>query len=268
VRDRGTGRTERVSVATGGARARRTQVGSRQPAISGDGRYVAFISAASNLVAGDTNGALDVFVRDRVAGTTARVSLASGGAQARGGSVLPAISADGGVVAFVSTARNLVARDSNQAPDVFVRDLASATTQRVSVSASDAQVHQPVHVAEGFRPALSADGAIVAFASPSSELVASDRNRADDVFVRDRSAGTTSLVSVDSEGAQRRSADSRAPSLSADGRLVAFDSLAGFDTRRRQPRLRRLRPRSPGLVDGVGIAGYRAPRRRRAGAVG
>jgi len=86
-----------------------------------------------------------------------------------------------------------------------------------------------VLVAADARPALSADGVVVAFASSSSRLVSGDRNRADDVFVRDRSSRTTSLVSVDSVGAQRRGADSRSPSLSADGSLVAFDSVAGLD---------------------------------------
>jgi Tol biopolymer transport system component len=227
VRDRGTGRTERVSLRADGGQARHTRAGSGQAAISGDGRYVAFASAAPNLVAGDTNDAIDVFVRDRVAGRTVRVSIAGGGQQAREDCTLPAISADGHVVAFVSAARHLVAGDTNRAHDVFVHDLSTGRTQRVSVSASGAQVHHPVLLTAA--PALSADGAIVAFASRSADLVRGDHNQADDVFVRDRSAHTTSLVSVDSGGAQRRHADSRTPSLSADGRFVAFDSLAGFD---------------------------------------
>ncbi len=153
VRDRGTGRTERVSVRTDGGQARRSGAGSGQAAISGDGRFVAFASAASNLVAGDTNHATDVFLRDRVAGNTVRVSVGSGGAQSRGPSGLPAISVDGRVVAFVSAARNLVARDTNRAPDVFVRDLAKHTTERVSVSALGAQVRKPVRLAAAFGPA-------------------------------------------------------------------------------------------------------------------
>jgi Tol biopolymer transport system component len=229
VRDRGTGRTERVSVGAGGTEAQPSRLGSGQPAISGDGRYVAFTSAASNLVAADTNREPDVFVRDRVGATTVRASVASDGVQARGSSGLPAISADGRVVAFVSEAPNVVRGDSNRALDVFVRDLAAGTTARVSVSSSGAQARGPVRPRSGYQPALSADGAIVAFASPSSGLVPGDRNRADDVFVRDRAARTTSLVSVDSAGAQRRLAGSRAPSLSGDGRFVAFDSAAGFD---------------------------------------
>jgi len=229
IRDRGTGQTERVSVGAGGAQARRTSSGSGQPAISGDGRYVAFTSAAPNLVVGDTNRAQDVFVRDRVAAVTVRVSLATGGEQARRDSGLPAISADGRVVAFVSAAPNIVAGDTNRTLDVFVRDLTTGRSERVSVSSSGAQARGTWRSREGYRPALSADGAIVAFASPASGLVASDRNHADDVFVRDRSAGATNLVSVDSAGAQRRLGGSRGPSLSADGRLVAFDSVAGFD---------------------------------------
>lgn len=230
IRDRGTGQTERVSVGAGGAQARRTSSGSGQPAISGDGRYVAFTSAAPNLVVGDTNRAPDVFVRDRVAGVTVRVSLATGGEQARRDSGLPAISADGRVVAFVSAAPNIVAGDTNRTLDVFVRDLTTGRSERVSVSSSGAQARGTWRSRDSYRPALSADGAIVAFASPASGLVASDRNRADDVFVRDRPAGATNLVSVDSVGAQRRLGGSRGPSLSADGRLVAFDSVAGFDT--------------------------------------
>lgn len=228
VRDRGTGRTERVSVGASATQAQRTRLGSSQPAISGDGRYVAFVSEASNLVADDTNGDADVFVRDRVAGTTARVSVASDGAQARRRSGLPAISADGRVIAFVSAARNLIAGDTNQSFDVFVRDLAAGTTERVSVSSSGAQVRGAPRLEAEHRPSLSASGSIVAFAFPSPGLVPQDRNGADDIFVRDRSAGTTSLVSVDSAGGQG-SSGSRRPSVSADGRFVAFDSGAPFD---------------------------------------
>jgi Tol biopolymer transport system component len=229
VRDRGTGRTERVSIGADGEQARRSLLGSDQPTISGDGRFVAFSSAAANLVPGDTNGDVDVFVRDRVAGKTARVSLATGGAQARRGSALPTISADGRVVAFVSAAANLVRGDTNRALDVFARDLTKHVTERVSISSSGAQTREGFFPGLAHRPSVSADGMVVAFASASGDLVSGDRNRADDVFVRDRAKATTTLVSVDAAGAQRRSAASRAPSLSADGRLVAFDSEAAFD---------------------------------------
>ncbi|HEV7806932.1 MAG TPA: hypothetical protein VGO80_14005 [Solirubrobacteraceae bacterium] len=229
VRDRGTGRTERVSIATGGEQARRSALGSDQPAISGDGRYVAFTSAASNLVSADTNGEPDVFVRDRVAGKTVRVSVGAGGAQAHRGSGLPAISADGRAVAFVSAAPNLVRADTNHALDVFVRDLTKHVIERVSVSSAGAQSRDGILPRLAHRPSLSGDGMIVAFASRSADLVSGDRNHAADVFVHDRATDRTSLVSVDSTGAQRRLAASRAPSLSADGRYVAFDSDAAFD---------------------------------------
>lgn len=226
VRDRGTGRTERVSLSAAGGQV---SAASSQPAISGDGRYVAFTSSASNLVAGDTNFASDVFVRDRIAQTTVRVSVAGSGAQARRASSMPAISADGRVVAFASSASNLVSGDTNGSPDVFVRDLVAGTTERVSVSSTGAQVRHSLFLPADFAPALSADGSVVAFASPSSALVPGDTNHAYDVFVRDRSSNTTSRVSVGSAGAQRLLAGSRAPSLSADGRYVAFDSLAPLD---------------------------------------
>ena len=118
VRDRKTGTTTRVSVATGGTQG--TGV-STDPAISADGRYVAFSSEATNLVQGDTNGVSDIFVRDRKTGTTTRVSVSSSGAQGDGESIIPAISADGRFVAFYSWATNLVQGDTNGVSDIFVR---------------------------------------------------------------------------------------------------------------------------------------------------
>lgn len=106
------------------------------PAISPDGRYVAFASSASNLVSGDTNGASDVFVRDRGTGTTTRVSVGAGGAQASGASDSPSVSADGRYVAFRSPASNLVSGDTNAAADVFVRDRGAAATTRMSVDSA------------------------------------------------------------------------------------------------------------------------------------
>lgn len=98
---------------------------SQEPAISANGRFVAFWSFASNLVAGDTNGRVDVFVRDRQDGTTTRVSVSAAGVQGNGASYEPAISADGRFVAFHSDATNLVAGDTNGAPDVFVATYAT-----------------------------------------------------------------------------------------------------------------------------------------------
>jgi Tol biopolymer transport system component len=122
--------TRRVSVGGGGKQA---NSGSRGPAISADGRFVAFWSFASNLVAGDTNGIQDVFLRDRVAQVTRRVSVGPAGQQTNDESFEPAISAHGRFVVFASLASNLVAGDTNGHYDVFVRDRVAQVTRRVSV---------------------------------------------------------------------------------------------------------------------------------------
>src|SRR6185369_16730455 len=138
------------SVATGGAQANGS---SADPSMSGDGRFVAFVSTASNLVAGDTNAGQDVFVRDRTANQTTRVSVATGGAQANGESFVPSISADGRFVAFSSFAQNLVPNDTNIQQDVFVRDRTTGQTTRVSVGPGGVQ-------GNGFSdfPTISPDG--------------------------------------------------------------------------------------------------------------
>jgi hypothetical protein len=167
-----------VSVATGGAQA---DANSGNSSVSADGRFVAFESLASNLVAGDTNGLYDVFVRDRQLGTTERVSVATGGAQGNSFSASSSISADGRFVAFRSYASNLVAGDTNGNQDVFVRDRQSGTTERVSVVTGGAQAND-----DSFRLSISADGHIVAFVSSATNLVAGDTNGEGDIFVRDR----------------------------------------------------------------------------------
>ena len=173
-------------------RATRAMPPAPNSAISGDGRFVAFVSAATNLVTGDNNNAADIFVRDRQAGTTTRVSVTSTGGQANGASSDPAISADGRYVAFVSRATNLVAGDTNGVRDVFVHDRQTGATTRISVNSSENQGN-----AESLAPSLSADGRYVAFASSASNLVTGDTNSTSDVFVRDRQAGTTTRVSVE-----------------------------------------------------------------------
>src|SRR3989442_1497918 len=121
--------TERVSVTSGGTEGNGASLGS---ALSADGRFVAFQSDATNLAPGDTNGATDVFVRDRQTGMTERVSVASDGTQANNASSYPALSADGRFVAFQSDATNLVAGDTNGATDVFVHDRQTCATEPVS----------------------------------------------------------------------------------------------------------------------------------------
>src|SRR5437762_3224846 len=222
-RSAGAQTTVRVRVASDGTEGNDVSLGS---ALSADGRFVAFDSAATDLVAGDTNGVSDVFVHDRQTGTTERVSVASDGAQGNGSSGLvtfafpPALSADGRFVAFVSAATNLVASDTNGATDVFVHDRQTGTTERVSVASDGAESN-----AASVGAALSADGRFVAFHSAATNLVADDTNGTTDVFVHDRQTGMTERVSVASDGTQGNNASSY-PALSADGRFVAFDSAA------------------------------------------
>ena len=209
--------TKRVSVDSLGAQG----IGdSEGPSISAHGRFVAFYSSAANLVGSDTNGARDVFVRDRKTGKTTRVSVNSHGAQANGESFAAPISADGRFVAFLSSASNLVGGDTNGARDVFVRDRKAGKTRRVSVDSHGAQGN-----GDSFIPSISADGRFVAFYSDAANLVAGDGNAAGDGFVRDRKAGRTKRVSVASHGTQGNDT-SFPPSISADGRFVAFTSLA------------------------------------------
>jgi Tol biopolymer transport system component len=216
------GNVTRVSVAADGGDPNGA---SSDPDISADGRYVVFESAASNLVAGDTNGAPDVFVRDLQAGTTTLVSAARGGGAGNGASGAPAISAAGGFVSFASTASNLVAGDGNGVGDVFVRDLARGRTDRVSVDSSGRQ--QNAAVASPFQQIsdVSSDGRYVVFDSDASNLVRQDANQHTDVFLRDRRRHTTVLVSAGSLNVQGNN-DSFSPLISSNGRIVAFQSLA------------------------------------------
>jgi Tol biopolymer transport system component len=214
------GIVDRASVGAAGVEG---NSGSSYPAISENSQFVAFVSSATNLVVGDTNGAYDIFVRDRLLSTTERVSVGAGGAQGSQACEFqpPAISADGRYVAFASWAPNLVGSDGNGTVDVFVRDRQLGTTELVSVSAGGDQGNGP----SGY-PAISADGRFVAFQSDASNLVTSDSNSATDIFLRDRQTGATILVSVSSAGAAGNAASEK-PSLDATGRYVAFASQAG-----------------------------------------
>jgi hypothetical protein len=179
VRDLHSNLTSRVSISSSAEQANGDSISA---AISADGRYVAFISEASNLVSGDTNATRDVFVHDRQSGITERVSLASDGSQANDTTnTILGISADGRQVAFASWASNLVSGDTNDYADVFVHDRWSGVTQIVSVNnALEAGDRESYH------PAISADGRFVAFDSNATDLVGGDTNLKFDVFVRDR----------------------------------------------------------------------------------
>jgi Tol biopolymer transport system component len=216
------GAVTRVSVAADGGDANGP---SSNPDLSADGRFVVFESAASNLVAGDTNGARDVFVRDVQAGTTTLVSAARGGGIANGASGAPAISAGGAFVSFASKASDLAAGDTNGVGDVFVRDLVLGRTSRVSVDSHGRQQNRAVADPFAQISDVSRDGRYVVFDSDATNLVRADANQHTDVFLRDRRRGTTVLVSASSLNVQGNN-DSFSPLISADGRIVAFQSLA------------------------------------------
>ncbi len=228
VRDRQSGTTERVCGAIQGNGA------SFSPAISADGNIVAFMSAASNLVAADSNGQLDIFICNRSSGVISRVSVATDGTQGNGGSILPAISADGLVVAFKSLADNLVAGDRNNVVDVFAHDTTSGTTERISANNLGGDAND-----FSFPPSVSHNGRYIAFGSFGTNIVPPDTNNSADVFVRDRVNGVSILVDVNSQGEQANGGTPDAPpAISDDGTIVAFVSFASnldFTDRNGQP---------------------------------
>jgi Tol biopolymer transport system component len=236
--DRAKKTTDLISAAVLGAPA---GGGSGAMSLSNDGRYVAFSSGSTDLVPYDVNQRDDVFVRDRQANTTRRVSVNSVGGESNGASTEPAISGDGRYVAFESQATNLLGidptfqddpksiinpegkldtGDTNDVPDVFVHDLATGSTELVSVSAAGQQANE-----DSYAAAISGDGRYVAFVSLATNLVPGDTNRVREVFVRDRTAHTTIRVAMSDTGVQGNKL-SVMPALSRDGSVVVFASDA------------------------------------------
>jgi Tol biopolymer transport system component len=197
---------------------------SGKPELSGDGRFVAFLSAATNVHPDDGDGILDVFVRDLQTGTTTLVSRASGavGATANGHAYEVAISGDGRYVAFDSQATSLDPDDADTGGDIYVRDLQTDTTTLASRAPGGAKAND-----ESDRPALSADGRLVAFTSHATNLHPDDPDGVLDVFVRDLQTHANTLVSraTGADGAKCNE-HCEAPAISADGRFVAFESRA------------------------------------------
>lgn len=217
VHDQQTGLTIRVSVDSAGVEGNGS---SQNSSVSSNGRYVAFESLASNLVAGDANGQADIFVHDRHTGLTTRASVSSAGDEGNGGNARPSISDNGRSVAFVSGANNLVPGDTNVAADILVHDLNTGLTTRVSVDSAGAE-----GLSDSDFASISDNGRYVAFMSLASNLVTGDTNSAGDCFVHDRQSGRTTRVSVDSAGVEGN-LPSTTPSISSNGRSVAFASDA------------------------------------------
>ena len=223
VYDRDNGTVERVSQ---GAAGKQANGDSQRPTLSSDGRFVAFWSAADNLVDGDSNRVTDCFVHDRQTHETIRVDVGPGDVQANGECARPVISADGRLVAFESAATNLEkpgvlgkSTDTNKARDVFLRDLEEKTTTRISVSTDGRQ-----GAGESVRAAISADGRYVAFQS-DAPLQSDDTNEKTDVYLRDLEGNETTRISI-GPGAVEGNGGSFSPSLSADGRFIAYWSNA------------------------------------------
>ena len=225
-----------------------------ESSMSRDGRRVVFSSGADNLVPGDTNGSADIFLRDIDLDITERVSLTSAGLQVSGSSSSATISPDGRMVAFLSDASQLVAGDTNQLTDVFVRDLTAGTTERVSLGAGGVQAN-----AASKWIAISYDGRHVAFTSSASNLVSGDTNGRLDVFVHDRLTGVTTRVSVTSTGAQA-ALDSRKPAFARNGQLVFFESFSDLSSGASpQARQAYVHDRSTGMTECVSLSNSGEP---------
>ncbi|MGE3425117.1 MAG: hypothetical protein AB7N24_23960, partial [Dehalococcoidia bacterium] len=219
VRDRLRETLSRISVSDTGVQANRASRVSPR-AISDDGRYVVFTSDATNLVAGDTNGVADIFVRDRVSNRTTRVSVSSTGQEADTGSSTASISGDGRYVTFSSLASNLVAGDLNGQTDVFLHDRQTRQTRRLSVTPANASAN-----GSSLFPIISATGNAVVFESGATNLVPGDTNGRTDLFLYDIAGGFVELVSDTWQGAFANDVSSIGD-LTADGTSIAYGTAA------------------------------------------
>lgn len=196
------------------------------PSVSADGRFVAFASSATGFLdnegdtLNDTNGAFDIYLRDMQSGAFELISKNTSGSAATGSSFNPQISADGRFVAFHSNAGDLISGDTNGTNDIFVYDRNNDTMTRISVHSDGSQAN-----GQSFNADISDDGRYVAFESSADNLINTDNNGFNDIFVRDRQRGETTRVSVDSSGAEANDT-SFSPAISGDGRYVAFISPA------------------------------------------
>lgn len=216
-RDMQTGQFSRISVTSTGQQANATSI---FPDISGNGRFIAFYSEATNLVPNDTNGVEDVFLHDRLAGTTERISVTSGGIQGNGPSIFPDISADGRFVIYESDATNLVPNDTNNATDIFLYNRLTKTTQRISLNSAGQQGNGKASYA-----VIAANNRHVTYVSYATNIDPDDPNILGDIYVRDLFAGTTELISYGINN-QPSNGESHYPVLSSNGRFIAYHSEA------------------------------------------
>lgn len=217
VKDLASGAVTRVSVAADGTEA---DGNSYAVTFSPDGTKVAFVSAATNLVPGDDNGAEDIFVKDLTTNAITRISVDEGGTQANERSFAPRFGPNGAALVFSSLASNLVSDDTNGAADIFMKDLTSGVVTRLSVAEDGTEAD-----GSSASPRLSSNGRLLVFESSATNLIAGDTNLATDVFVRNLDDGSLVRVSVTATGVQANR-DSIYPSISRDGTRVVFGSWA------------------------------------------
>jgi len=222
-KDLTTGAIVRVSAAADGTQ---TLSGSYDAHMSANGRYVVFTSGDGNLVAGDANGASDIFRKDLVTGEIVRVSVTADGMQGNGSSERAKISEDGRYVTFVSSAGNFVAGDTNNSSDIFRKDLLTGELILLSTTLVPAQGKEQANALSDWSQ-VSADGRYVTFTSDATNLIAGDSNRAQDIFRKDLVTGDVIRVSTGTNGAQADVWSSDAH-ISADGRYVVFDSFSNI----------------------------------------
>lgn len=221
VKNMATGKTTRVSTAGNGAQANgESALTGLIQGFSPDGKFLAFHSYASNLVAGDTNGTWDVFTKNLVNGVVRRISVAPGNRQANGGSYGAAWSPNGNLVSFHSAASNLVAGDTNGVMDIFAKNLTTGAVKRLSTASNGAQAN-----GASYQGVFSPNGKLFAFTSEATNLVAGDTNGQKDVFVKDLTTGKVILISKSATGVLSNNS-SVEPTFSSDSTMVAFRSWA------------------------------------------
>jgi hypothetical protein len=192
--------------------------------ISCDGAYIAFSSVANNLVANDTNSGADVFLVDRVTNTIKDITITGNNSSGSFSSGSPQLSCDGSTIVFHSDASNLVANDTNASTDMFAYDIYDGSFERINVTSSGSQAASYVSDTPNTVKRVSYDGNLIVFESyDTAALVPGDTNGADDVFLRNRKAGTTEIISKRNSTTQT-SSDSQTSSISADGRFVVYQS--------------------------------------------
>ena len=203
----------------------------REFSVSGDGRFITFSSSASDLVPGDANGSTDVFLYDRLDNGLRIISVDSAGNLGNGNSQRPHLSRDGRFVVFDSTASNLVAGDNNGQSDIFLYEVSSRTTSRVSLGTGGVEADL-----SSFAPTISADGSLIGFESGATNLVNGDTNGNSDLFVRQRVNGTNERISLDGNGQQLVGGLSRQLDVT-NGRFCVFvttEELIAEDTNPRE----------------------------------